>query len=77
MEGTRALLNYSCRKGSYYSGVGTNRGWRSNRGSMVSLHKLALILMPLHLQGIKKVEEAEMMQDVTYRNAPGKAEKLR
>ena len=44
---------------------------------MVSLHKLALILMPLHLQGIKKVEEAEMMQDVTYRNAPGKAEKLR
>ena len=30
-----ALLNYSCRWGSYYSGGRTNRGGRSNRGGTV------------------------------------------
>ena len=39
-----ALLHYSCRRGSYCSGGGTNRGGRSNRGSTVSLeiHKSLL-----------------------------------
>ena len=31
-----ALLDYSCRRGSYYSGGRTNRGGRSNRGSTVN-----------------------------------------